>query len=681
MSRSLQPSVGGPPAASPPRRFPPPTSTRRFPVLAAVVSALCAASSLPLAAQSEEDPYELPGLVVTATPVPVALSALGTHVTLLSGDDLRARGLTRVSDALREVPGLAVVQNGSFGAVTSVFFRGGESDYVQVMVDGVQMNQPGGSFDFSGLTTADVERIEVVRGPSSALHGSDAVGGVIHVITRDGSTGPAASARIEGGTYGQLGGTLSFSGGSDRNSYGVTLTRDAGDGILAFNNDYRNTVLTGKASLAMGDRSRARIAARFADRDFHFPTDGSGAVVDENQFTFNDEASVSVELDRALGDRVELRALLTGYQTEGGTDDAPDGPADTLGFFGYQSLDTYRRAAADLRANVTLAPEAVLTAGGEYERQRIRSFNESASAFGTSTGRSTNERDNLAGYLHLVGGRDAVRGNAGVRFEDNEAYGTFLSWQAGVSVALPAELRLRGAVGRGIKEPTFAETFSTGFTRGNPDLAPERSLSWELGLERAWSGGIRTQVTYFDQSFEDLIQYTGAPAEPEDPDYYNVAAARARGLEASVGGGWGRLDAQLDLTWLDTEVTDAGFAEGPGANFVEGQSLLRRPEITGGATVGWRLVDGLRAHVGVRHTGEREDRDFTMFPAEPVTLEAYTLLNAGVDWMIRDASTGGPGLSLTLQGRNLTDAAYEEVWGFEAPGRIVTVGARVMLGG
>ena len=114
-----------------------------------------------------QDPVELEGLVVTATPVPVSLSALGTHVTLLEGDELRARGITRVTEALREVPGISVVQSGSYGGATSVFFRGGESDYVLVMVDGVQVNQPGGSFDFSGLTTAGGDRIGVVRGPSA----------------------------------------------------------------------------------------------------------------------------------------------------------------------------------------------------------------------------------------------------------------------------------------------------------------------------------------------------------------------------------------------------------------------------------------------------------------------------------------------------------------------------------
>ena len=112
--------------------------------------------------------YEIERLIVTGTPVPRLLSTLGSHVTVIAGDDLRARGVTRVLDALREVPGLTVVQGGSFGAITSVFFRGGESDYVQVLVDGVQVNQPGGAFDFASLTTENVDRVEIVRGPSSA---------------------------------------------------------------------------------------------------------------------------------------------------------------------------------------------------------------------------------------------------------------------------------------------------------------------------------------------------------------------------------------------------------------------------------------------------------------------------------------------------------------------------------
>ena len=648
----------------------------RIPILAAALAALL----LPGAVRAQDEAIPLEGLVVTATPVPLALSALGTHVTVLDGDDLRARGLVRITDALRDVPGVTVVQNGSFGAVTSVFFRGGESDYVQVMVDGVQVNQPGGGFDFSGLTVEAVERIEVVRGPSSALHGSDAVAGVIHIITRDGARARPASLTVRGGNYGRWDGILSAAGGGDEASFGVTLSRYITDGVLPLNNAHDNTVLTGKASFRLDGDTRARFAGRIGERVYRFPTDFSGAIADENQQTFNDESSFSVELERGITERVQLRALATTYAVETGADDAPDGPADTLGFFGFQSLEAYRRNSLDLRANVALGLTLTGTVGAEYEEQTVRAFNESLSQFGVFTGRSDNSRENRAAYLHLAGGEGLVSANGGIRFEDNEFFGDFLTWQAGVSVRLAPASRIRAAAGRGIKEPTFFESFATGFVVGNPDLQPEVSDSWELGFEQEFlQGRVAVQATYFDQAFQDLIQYTGTPPAPGEPNYFNVARADASGVEASAQARLAAFRFGVDWTWLDTEVTDSGFDSGAGANFVEGEALLRRPEHTVGMTVDWTPYAASSLNLAVRRVGTRADRDFTAFPAAAVTLDAYTRVDLGGQFRVLEARGRRPSVDLLLAVENLLDEAYQEVFGFPAPGRAVALGGRIAV--
>ncbi len=631
-------------------------------------------------ALAQVEPVEIEGLVVTATPVPVSLSALGAHVTLLDGEEMRRAGLTRITDALRSVPGVVVVENGAPGSVASVFMRGGESDYVQVLVDGVQVNQPGGSFDFSGLSTAGVERVEIVRGPVSALHGSDAVAGVIHIITRDGRGGAPATLSVLGGSFGRLDGSIAVAGGDEGASYGVTLTRSSSDGILDFNNAFRNTVLSGKAGFQLDSDTRARLSGRVAERLYHFPTDFTGAPVDENQFTFADETSFAVELERTVGSRVRFRARATTYAVEGGTDDAPDGPADTLGFYGYQSLDSFRRNAVDVRATVRLASETSVTAGGESEEQRIRSFSESLSQFGASTGRSRNDRGNRAGYLHLVSAAGSLGGNAGVRYEDNDFFGGFLTWQAGLSWRAATGLRVRAAAGKGIKEPTFFETFASGFTVGNPALKPERSTSWEVGLEQSLlDGRIRLQGTWFDQDFRDLIQYTATAASPGDPNYFNVAAASSRGVEAGVTAILGAWSTGLDATWLRTRVTDAGFDTGAGASFVEGEALLRRPKTTLAGFVAWTPDPRIQLGVRARRVGVRWDRNFAAFPAQPVRLEPHTLVDAQVEWSVLETRPGRPGFSLSVEVENLGDQRYQEVYGYAAPGRGVYLGGELRL--
>ena len=624
--------------------------------------------------------YVLDGFVVTGVPQPRAETAMGNTVTVLDGLELRAAGVTRLTDALRSVPGLALVEGGSFGGVASLFLRGAESDYVQVLIDGVQVNQPGGSFDFSGLTTDNVERVEILRGPASALYGSDAVGGVIHIITRGGSGGPRGTARVRGGSYGRQEWSLDLHGGTESVSYGFAISDNQTDGILEFNNAFSNEVLSGVVRFVPDERSRIEVSARLGNRKFHFPTDGSGNVVDQNAFSYADEASLGLDAERQVTERVRLDFTLTSYESDGGTDDAMDGPADTLGFYAFTSLNAVRRTTARAQSHMLLGESTTGTIGVELGDQEQRSFSESKSQFGPSNGESRNERWNRAGFVHVVSNVRALNVNGGARIEDNELFGRSVTWQLGGSWSYAASGRVRGSAGTGIKEPTFFENYATGFATGNPDLDPERSTSWEVGVEQDLIEGVlQFSGAWFDQDFQDLIQYTFSPPNPGDPNYFNVAEARARGMEAGLMLSTGSIAASADITWLDTEVVDSGFDSGEGATFVEGERLLRRPRVVLGGSLGYRHGRGTLS-ASVRRIGEREDRDFSTFPATPVTLDAYTLLGVGAEVSIFEGSSGSS-LALTVRGENLLDAGYQEVFGFAAPGRQFYLGARVGIGG
>jgi vitamin B12 transporter len=390
---------------------------------------------------------------------------------------------------------------------------------------------------------------------------------------------------------------------------------------------------------------------------------------------------VGIEIDRRLSEAIDLRALVTLHDLDSGTDDAPDGPEDNVGFFGFQSLDAMRRVTADLRGNVHLPGGAALTAGAEVERERVRSFSESLSEFGSSVGRSNNSRANAAGYAHAVGSVGRISLNGGIRVEENEQFGRFASFQLGSSIRLRPDTRIRFAVGRGVKEPTFFEAYATGFAVGNPDLDPERSTSWEVGVEREIPGGGRAEATWFDQSFRDLIQYTSSPPEPAGPNFFNVAAADSRGLEMEIRAPVGPVALSAGWTWLDTKVTDSGFDEGPSAMFVDGEPLIRRPRNT--VTLGLGAATGSRVRwsADLRWVGKRSDRDFSVFPAERVTLDSYTVIDAGMDATLIRPDGGRPGLDLLFRAENLGNARYEEIVGFPAPGRGLYVGGRIGWGG
>src|SRR6202163_4306953 len=190
------------------------------------------------AISQEKDTTQLQTVVVSATKIPRPASTLTQPVTVLLGEDLRARGVTRVSDALREVPGAMLVQSGSYGAVTSLFLRGGESRYTKVLIDGVAVNADGGFFDFSHLTTDNIDRIEIVRGPASVLYGADAVTGIVQIFTRRGSDQRRASIGARGGTYHSLDFDGDALGSTPLGGFSVGAARHSTDGIIPFNNEY-----------------------------------------------------------------------------------------------------------------------------------------------------------------------------------------------------------------------------------------------------------------------------------------------------------------------------------------------------------------------------------------------------------------------------------------------------------
>ncbi len=569
------------------------------------------------AAQQEQDTTRLENLTITATRIPVSANALASSITVLQGVDLEAQGIRSVLDALRSVPGLNIVQGGSFGAATSLFLRGGESDYVQVLVDGVPVNNPGGSYNFANLTTTNVERIEILRGPASVLYGSDATVGVVQIITKRGEGPMRVSAGGNAGSYGSAGLDANVSGATDRMNYSLAIERFFTNGSYDFNNDFDNAVVSGRFDVRPNDATDLSFTLRYQDSEFHFPTDGSGNLVDRNAFSLDEATTIGVEAGRFLTSNVEARVLLASNVVSRGTNDAQDDPSDTQGFFAFQSIQDLSRQSVDLRTNVYLDNGIVLTAGAQLEQQKERSFNESESEFGPSNSSTDVKRSNQAYYAQFLANVEGFSAIVGGRLDDNQEFGTFATYRAAAAYTV-AGTKLRASVGRSFKAPTFFENFGTGF--GNPDLDPERSLSWEVGLEQTLAEGRLTlQGTYFDQGFEDLIQFSFT----EVPNYKNIAEAKASGVEIEanfvpvtdfvVG---------ANYTYLDTEVIDAGFDSGDGATFVEGARLLRRPTTTFNATAMYRGWDRGVFSAAVHHVGDRDDRDFATFPATPVLLPA-----------------------------------------------------------
>jgi len=636
-------------------------------------------------AEQEQDAFLVPGFVVTPTRTPVAASRTPTPVTILSGAELRSRGVRSVAEALREIPGMNVVQAGGAGAQTSLFLRGGQSNYVRILVDGIPVNDAGGAVDLADLSTDQVERIEVVRGPASVLYGSDAIAGVVQIFTTRGRGAPSLEASALGGIgerrhgsgrYGLSDVDATLSGAAQRLSWSIGGSRSGTEGAYPRNNERTLRALNTRVHWADATgRLDVTLSSRLTDSSTGLPTDGAGALVDDNAYLDRRLRSSTLEFGRLIGERLEGRVQF-GYTSRGQRSvDEPDSPADTLGVFRTLLDSEFTRRSADARINAHLGGSTV-TLGGTFEALAGSTRYESESEWGPFDAEGRFDRSNLAAYLQLLSEPlQSLHMTLGGRIDRNEAFGSFETFRAGLSWNGWEAGRIRGAAGRAFREPTFAENFGSGFGDvGNAELVPERTRSLEAGLDHA-VGPVVVGITWFEQRFLDMIQYSSSTGEPGAPNYYNVGAAEAGGVEWTAEATLGGIGAAGSYTRLRTRVLDPGMATD--ATFIEGERLVRRPPHAGSLKARIPITGG--AVIGTVHVvGKRDDLDFANWPAARVTLPRHTTLDLSLERTIPAIPIEGARLLLRVD--NILDAKYEGIVGFPAPGRIVRLGVRVSPG-
>ncbi len=635
-------------------------------------------------------------VVVSAAQVEVPVTQVTSSVTIITGAELEARQIHSVADALRTVPGLALVTTGGVGANTNLFPRGGESNYTLALIDGVPVNAFGGDFDFGQIATANIERIEVVRGPQSALFGSNAIGAVVSIITRRGGP-PAGQVHVEGGSFGTSRLAASTSGEYRAFEWGASYDRLLSDGMngeltpggeTVSNDDYERH--TGEVSAGWRDGGawvRGNVRHSTDERGFPGPF-GSNPIgayegIDVLSRGTNDRSQASVAAMAPLTSRVRLQGLLGYYHLE----------SDFASPFG-ESTSFSRRWAGRMQTDVTVHPSIDVSAGLELQRERAGSTFITGSSF-----QEIPITRRIAGYFGEARWNHEDRAfiTGGVRIEQIhreqiEPSGSRpdLASDDDVSVNprlaaawLPrggggAYTKLRGAVGRGIRPP---DAFELAFT-DNPELRPERSVSAEAGIDQAFlSGKGLIEATAFFNKYDDLIvtvgSFTGSSRYRTD----NISNARARGLELAVTLR-GRIQAgrPIDLTGrvgytrLATKVLAVDQDEAAPPPFTVGQDLLRRPDHQFFAD----LALSVSAFSAFLRGGGRSE----VLDVEPsfgtfgglFEAQGYQAWNAGAAVrVLRHAE-------VFVRVENLFDRSYEEAFGFPALGRRAAAGLRIAAG-
>ena len=641
-------------------------------------------------------------VVVSAAQVEVPLARAAGSVSVVSEAELRAEQVETVADALRSVAGLTVSRNGGRGGVTSIFPRGGESDYTLVMVDGIKANTFGGGYDFSTLSTSGVERVEVVRGPESALYGADAIGGVVQVVTKLGGP-PRVEGSVEGGSFGTSRVTAGTFGSAGRWSWGVSGERTSSAGYTGIapatggqvsNDDF--TMTHGGATVGWRGASGAdvRVSAQYTDGDRGFPGPfGSNPI---GAYTEVDRVSRGVTRTGQLGGRWMRPFSAAGRSwRQTFTASALDLTSDFTSTYGL-SASTSRRVTARSQTDLDLTNTLAVSAGVEYQGERATSTyitvdNAAPVPINRSiVGVFVEARYQPLTPLTLTAGVRAERiqrdmlGSNPDPYAPRPAFGVDVRTSANPRLSAAFLLgsgrtaaigwtRLHAAAGSGIRPP---DAFEIAFT-DNPGLKPERSRSVEAGVDQAVARErLLLGVTAFYNRYDDLIVTVGTALE--DASQYrtdNISNARSQGVELSAALRAGRgLSARLSYTFLDTAilaVDGLGTAPPP---FAVGQPLLRRPRHAAALDLVYtRGTLTTFARVGARSRTldvEPTSGTFGGLFFNP----GFRTVDAGASWRLAR--------SVEIFGRigNLFDRHYEETYGFPALGRNAMIGVRLAAG-
>jgi vitamin B12 transporter len=642
-----------------------------------------------LLAQRRDTTTALQPIVVTATRLPTPSSSLSQPVTVLKGDELRARGVQTVAEALREAPGATVSQSGSYGGVTSMFLRGGESRYTKVLIDGTPINSVGGTQFFENLSLDNVDRIEIVYGPASALYGADAMSGVVQIFTRHGSGAATLDADVRAGSYGSRDGSASLRGGSPRADYAIGGGWHHTDGVASFNNQYTNGDLSGSLDLRPDDQSRIALTTRYTGSVYHFPTDYTGALNDSNSYTREHRLVLGVDASRSVASGVRVRFLSGDNEIHGLSEDTQaSGVAATPFTKTSAPTDGYRRF-VEGRVEAAVGALGTATVGAQYQAEEERSSTLTRN-YSTAPANVTpivtpgpNDHRITRGYYVALQGTPVERLSYDVsaRYDQHSDFHNVTTYHAGASVALWREAHVRASYGTGFNAPAFYATQGSAYNIGNSALQPEQSHSLDIGLVQSlFDGRVRATVGAFDQRFSDLIQYVpGTNGGPPDylqltPSYYtNLTQARSKGFQGEVNallplGFTG--SASYTQTIAQVYSVPSGFA---GAR--PGDALLRRPSHSGTASLFYSHSSAWNVGASAEYVGKRPDMDFSQFPSPIVTLASY--MKVGLSGSLRVLRSHTTSVSLTARVDNALGRKYQDVFNFPAPGTAVFLGARI----
>ena len=611
------------------------------------VGSLCAA-----------EPDELQILVISATRVPTPIVEIASSITVVTAADIEARQGRTLADVLKNVPGLNVVQTGGPGGVTSVFIRGTNSNHTKVFIDGVDVSDPSnstGAFDFGQLLTQDFERVEVLRGPQSGLYGSDAIGGVINIVTKSGSGPLQFTGGVEGGSFDTFNQAGMVSGSADAFHYRASVSHYHAGSVPvtplellqpgeARNNDYDdNLTFSTKLGLDLTRNVELGLVVRYSD--IHLHTTGedysvlppyAGYPAPEQTTAATDEYFTRLTAHLHSFDGFLDQTLGLAYTHDRTSTVEPE----TLA-----ALNGGERRKADWQGDLRFSAAQMMVLGAEYERAEIS--------------------EPLSASVRIASGYAELQSQLGehwfsalnVRYDDNSRFGCKVTYRfAPAWVIANTGTKLKASMGTGFKAPTLSELYQDfpPFFFANPHLLPESSTGYDLGFEQGVIHDVlRVGVTAYYIRIRDLIT-----TDVTGTTYANVGRATTKGIESFITYQPVK-DLALRVDYTYTEATDDALH----------QELLRRPKNKGTFNARWQASTALLLNLDVLWVGTWADgnRDFSQYLNAP----GYSAVNFSTTYELT------PHFALFGRVDNLFDRHFQNPTGFLQPSFGVFAGMRM----
>lgn len=645
-------------------------------------------------------------VIVTTTQVETPLSMLGVSATVVDHEQIVQQQGAPISQMLRDVPGLAVANTSRRGGTTAVYTRGGGTNANLLLIDGIQVNDPGGNFNFAHLMPTNVDRIEIVRGPQSASYGSNAAASVIQVMSHQGSPEEglvSGFASMEGGTFATYRNRAGISGALKAVDYSLGAERLQTPGSY-INDAYRNLTFSGNVGYHLRPASQLRFTLRTISSRVGVPNKIAYGLIDPDAFRtganiigggryeqagnhysqrlqvgftrfrdyfqdnfpqgpFNVGAIVSGTPGARGSAGVRLVQFLSSQDLSRGSFVIPPAArlvrrSVSLNAAGTSKTITERRS-AEYQGNWNYSGAGSLGFGYDFEQER---------GITNITPPLRNNHGLFANHQHSIGPKLFL--TESIRLEDNSVFHTKVTPRFAASYLLSRSTRLKASAGTGISEPSFLQNFANDPAfAGNRALRPERSRSFEAGVEQHFLGSaLVIDETVFDERFRDLIVFVFLPP-PQIPTWINLEGSRARGLESSARMRIRRMRLTGQYTLLDTRVTAA--ASPLSATTGIGQELPRRPRHSASIDVSAMFRRGF-INLTTAFVGERQDSDGVGFGI--VRNPGYQKVDLGGSYALN------PSVDLFARVENVLNHRYEEVLGYTSLRRNALMGMNVKWG-